>query len=152
MLKELRQALADTIADSLAELEARVVAFPPKSIDMPPSGIFVYVQPDTAYVTAWQTFSAGGRGTVRFSVVCLVTDGNPAVAWDRLDDLVDPLSTAPNVFGAIYANPDLGVSSFEAQATALLEDVQTAQRISEADGSVTFYELTLPVQVIVQRS
>lgn len=152
MLKELRQALADTIASGMAEVEARVLPYPPKAIDMPPSGIHVHVAPDSSYVAPWLTFSAQGRAEVRYSIVCTTTDGNPAVAWDRLDDLIDPMSTAPNVFGAVLADRTLGVSDFQVSATPLLEAVESAQRVSEADGSVTYYEVTLPVQVIVQRS
>lgn len=152
MLADLRKALADTIASGMAPSDARVLAYPPKSIDMPSSGIHVHVAPDDPYVEAWQSFSVTGRAMVRYSVVITITDGRADVAWDRLDDLVDPMSTSPNVFGAIAASPTLGVTAFQVDAKPLLEAVSSAQRVAEADGSVTFYEVTLPVQCIVQRS
>jgi hypothetical protein len=72
--------------------------------------------------------------------------------WDTLDDLIDPASDGINVFGAIMADRTLGITAFEATAVPLLTAVSAPTRVSEADGSVTFYELILPVQVLVQRS
>lgn len=154
MLATLRQALADTISDQVSNL--RVVPAPPKAVDMPTNGdLFAYVQPDDPYVETWQSFSNGGRGLVRFQVVILCPDdANPDRPWERLDDAIDPLSGADNVFAAIRSTPALGIdpSEFEAQATPLLDAVQAPRRVAEADGQVIYYELILPVQVMVQRS
>jgi hypothetical protein len=153
MLAEVRRALAAQIEVGMGPLAPRVLAYPPKKIDIPTSGLHVYVQPDPdEYVAAWQTFGTGGRGQVNFVVVCTIPDDSPERAWDRLDDLIDPLSTAPNVFGAILLDQRLGLPSMVECATPLLGGVRSAQRVSEADGAVTFYELTLPVAVIVKRS
>lgn len=154
MLARLREALAETIGQNVSNL--RVVDSPPKAVDIPTNGdLFAYVSPDDPYVEAWQSFSAGGRGLIRFQVVILCADdANPSRPWGRLDDAIDPLSAGDNVFGAIYGNPQLGIDAaeFQAQATALLDAVQAPRRVSEADGQVTYYELILPVQVMVQRS
>jgi hypothetical protein len=152
MLSDLRKALADTIQSGL-QGAARVYAYPPLKIDMPSTGVHVYIEPDgNDYLEAWGSMSTAGRGTVRYQIVLHCPDDNPARRWDQLDDLIDPLSTSPNVFGALYANPTLGITGFQAQVTAYLSSVSAPTRVSEADGSTTFYELRLPVQVIVQRS
>jgi hypothetical protein len=154
MLKEIRHALAATIAESV---NGRVKSCPPGSVDMPSDGsLFAYVAPDAdAYVAPWLTFSVTGHAELRFRVVVLRSDtGNPERDFDALDDAIDPQSTAPNVFGAILTQPDLGLpaSTYSVSAAPLLEAVDGPRRLVEADGQVTYYEVVLPVQVIVQRS
>lgn len=153
MLRELRHALADAVAAGMSELEARVQAFPPKAMDVPPSGIFAFVQPASTYVTPWMSMSITGYAQVDFEVVIRTTDGEPGAAWDLLDDLIDPQSDAPNVFGAILADRTLGLAGVD--AAPLLDAVSAGVRDGIAgDGGpvVTFYEVTLPVRVTVQRS
>jgi hypothetical protein len=154
VLKELRQALADTIAEAMPE--ARVLPYPPLAINIPASGVFAYVQPDPSqYVGAWRSFSTGGMGEVRLNVVFVTADTENAERdIDRIDDLIDPLSTASNVFGAVQADPTLGVTAFEVTATPLLDDVGAGQREIRGDGDmqITVYELILPVRVLVKRS
>lgn len=152
MLSYLRKSLADTI-DAGLRGQARVFAYPPLKVDMPATGAFVYVQPDpNEYVMAWTTFTTGGRAEIRYEIHILCPDDNPARRWDQLDDLIDPVSDGVNVFGAILADPTLGVTAFEVTATPLLGSVSAPGRMSEADNSVTFYELILPVHVIAKRS
>lgn len=154
MLSELRNALANVVQEAMPE--ARVRAFPPLAVDIPASGVFAYVQPDPSqYVGAWRSFTSGGMGEVRLNVVFLTADTENAERdIDRIDDLIDPLSTAPNVFGAVLADSTLGITAFEVTATALLDDVGAGQRDIRGDGDtqITVYELILPVRVIVKRS
>lgn len=153
MLSDIRKALANTVKIGMPT--ATVLPYPPKKIDLTASGAYAYIAPDpNGYVEAWQTFSTGGRGTLQYQVVIYCPDDNPGRRWDQLDDLIDPMSTSINVFSAIVANPTLGLDPtlIEASAAPLLTAVQAPRQVAEADGSVTFYELILPVQVIVKRS
>ena len=153
MLSDVRKALAGTV--QLGMPSARVLSAPPRKIDIPTSGALAYVQPDPdSYVETWQTFTTGGRATLHYQVVIMVPDDNPERRWDQLDDLIDPTSTTVNVYAAILANPTLGLDPtlYEVSAAPHLVGVRAPSRVSEADGSVTFYELILPVQVIVKRS
>lgn len=154
MLKELRNALAVVVQEAMPEV--RVKPYPPLAIDIPASGLFAYVQPDpSSYVSAWRSFTAGGRGEVRLNVVFVTADtANAERDIDRIDDLIDPLSTAPNVFGAVLARPTLGITAFDVAAVAMLEDVGGGQRDirGEGDMQVSVYEVILPVQITVERS
>ncbi len=151
MLAEVRKALANVIAEGMSQVDAKVEAHPPKALQ---AGVYVYVQPDPAsYLAAWRSFGDNGRCEINYQVVvCVPDNGNPAAAWDQLDELLDPLSSAPNVFGAVRESADLGVPGIEATAAPLIEDVPGPQLTSVADGSVTYYEMALPVRVIAQRS
>jgi hypothetical protein len=152
MLKELRRALADTIAEGAPNL--RVLPEPPKSADVPTNGdLFAYVQPADPYVEAWLSFSNGGRGTVNLEVVILVPEDNAERAWERLDDAIDPLSDASNVFSSVLGAPTLGVptTDFDVNAVPLLDPVQSPRVVEFAEGAARFYELTLPVRVTVER-
>ena len=150
MLSEVRKALADTIRVGAGQ--ARVLEYPPYTLDMPTVGVHIYVQPDESYVQPYMTFSASARAQIDYQVVVHVPADNPARAADAADDLIDPMSTATNVFRAITDNPTLGITTFDVAATPLLGAVQAPEPVLEADGNVRFYRLLLPVQVIVQRS
>ena len=161
MLAEVRHALAETLAQGMPE--ARVYDHPPAVIDWPESGLVVYVQPsDGEYLAPWLTFSRQGRGTVGYDVVVTipmaaehVSDAGPE--WDALDAAVDPVSTSSSVFGALVGTEgqgvDLGLADFDAVASvAVSSSIQSARFVQDAGGVVTRYEISVPVQVIVQRS
>lgn len=136
-----------------AQAGARVLAYPPTKLELA-NGLHVYVQPDPSeYVQAWTTFGSGGRGTVMFMVVLHCASDDPESVADVLDDLIDPLSDAVNVFRAIRDSPTLGIdaSEFEVGAVPLLSAVGAPEDISESDASIRLYRLTLPVSVTVTR-
>ena len=151
MLKELRKALANTIEVVLGG-QAVVLAYPPNSIDMPRTGTHLFIQPAPTYVQPYMTFSASARAQVDLQVVVHIAADNPEEAADHADDLIDPMSDGVNVFRAVTDDRTLGISDFQVTATPLLDAVEAPEPVLEADGTVRFYRLVLPVQIIVQRS
>jgi hypothetical protein len=162
MLKELRQALADTLGDGLAGV-ALVVPYKPGFIEWPTqSPVVVFLRPDPGeYVSPWLTFSQSGRGTVNLEVVATIpyTDNaaDPGPDFDALDDIVDPISGSRSIFAALIGTDggpvalDLA-SGNQASVQVASAPVQGAQLVQDADNALVRYEVVVPVQVIVQRS
>lgn len=152
MLAEVRRALADTIAAGLPG--ARVVPYVPNKVDIPSTGVHVFIAPRRDdWVDTWLSFSNAGRGTLHFDVIVDISaQVSPESAADLLDALADPISTSGSVFAAIMANRTLGVTAFQVDAVPLLEPLAGPVKVADADGSVVYWELTVPVSVTVQRS
>lgn len=153
MLKELRQALRDTLEAGMPE--ARVLAAPPAVLEWPSSNLLVWVQPADPWIDAWLTMSTNGRGVVNFDVVVTVPasdqdDSDPSYA--ALDDAVDPLSDAGSVFAAILADPSLGVTSFQVSSVSMLGGVAAPDVTTVGDVNAVRYVAVVPVQITVQRS
>jgi hypothetical protein len=159
MLKELRQALADKLAETIPTL---IVPYRPTFYEWPSTDpVIIFLRPDADYVAPWLTFSQAGRGVVNLEVVATIplTDNaaDPGPDWDALDDVVDPISTSGSIFGALVGANGQAVSltlasGHEATVQAASAPVQGAQLVRDADDALIRYEVVVPVQVTVQRS
>ena len=150
MLKTVRRALADTLDVGL-QGRGRVLAYQPRDVQIPTTGVLVYVAPDPSnYVEPWLSFDPQQWSHVRYVVTVCVPDDDAARALDLLDDLIDPTLGAANVFTSVYATPGLGLTAFHVDAQPELQPIQGPSRMSTADGNVTFWQVQFPVRVVVQ--
>lgn len=120
-LSEIRDALADQIADYLGD-GTNVRAYP---VDCPPPSVLIEFDSGDA-IDYFLTFGSSGLAEVRFSLVLQVGGSDPVSAGRRLDDYLSVgTGNGRSLIDAVMSNRTLGLTGCDVVVTSCEPDSQS---------------------------